>query len=287
MKFYPLLFVVGAVSTCFISHAQDEIQLSDSVPGMTDLTGEQRELFNKLLEGFEFQNFDPNQENLPAEYKGNSPLAVATALAAELKPKGEFETTVEFQKRIAAFQSGTVYGNAKTSALFSFVVDTKSVYNANSQTMELSIPLIDDFISKRVYIRMGDYLNRENYKAENNFGKITIATKVRGAMVSINFLNTKEFKLRRPNVSEPSNVLSLRVPFPIEEAKTQKDKIRALIISSLGQPYISSEHRLNSPTISLPYDTDFREYFVGSKVREIWFFNQNSGEIYGKIKPSK
>lgn len=102
--------------------------------------------------GYDLQPFDPSCKTLPRRYRGHDPAAIYEAVAKladeELWKKGEFEKTVEYQKRIDetwnSLQDKTLVGDVKFSSTLAFALigDYSSglidSYDADSETLSVT-----------------------------------------------------------------------------------------------------------------------------------------------------
>lgn len=112
---------------------------------------------------FDLQPFDPSCKTLPRRYRGHDPAAIYEAVAKladeELWNKGEFEKTVEYQKRIKetwnSLQDKTLVGDVKFSSTLAFALigDSSSGlidrYDADSETLSVTAVVSDAYFGYR------------------------------------------------------------------------------------------------------------------------------------------
>lgn len=69
-----------------------------------------------------------------------------------------------------------------------------------------------------------------------------------------------------------------------DEAKTLKNNIKVLLIAKLDEPLISDSFYHKAPTMDSPSEYTSTSRYIYMNLKEIWIYNQVTGQIYSKIK---
>jgi hypothetical protein len=78
--------------------------------------------------------------------------------------------------------------------------------------------------------------------------------------------------------------LSIKIKASPEEAKSIKDKVRILLIGNIDEPLIHEDFSYIQATMDSPSEYTFRSKYLYINIKEIWIYNQATGQIYSKIK---
>ncbi|MBK5276535.1 MAG: hypothetical protein JJE30_16005 [Desulfuromonadales bacterium] len=78
--------------------------------------------------------------------------------------------------------------------------------------------------------------------------------------------------------------MGIKIKASPEEAKNIKDKVKILLIGNLDEPLIHEDFSYIEATMDSPSEHTFRSKYLYINLKEIWIYNQATGQIYSKIK---
>lgn len=239
------------------------------------------------------KEFDSSVDKLPPNFRGNNFQALlmeaSDRKSATYKEKGEYETTAQYQLRLdkiknAPFRSGLARNN-----LLAFVIDDKPVekrYDADTETMFFSVRVFkttDCFSSAAQYwwhcksLQISDkHTDQGTYIAQNAFG-VKIRVKKEHYMLLMLDLIGEEI----PFVESYYN---FSVKSKITDAPLLKTESRVLAVGYIDDSLINANSEVQKPTRDKPLEIKINYLNLTFKLRELWLFNQRTGEIYAKIK---
>lgn len=257
--------------------------------------------------------FDTNTERIPVPFLGHDIEQVYNAFVKRKKAehKDEFETTDQYQKRLSSQSIQPLWGSVSPNDIFAFVVRPSAQYDADSQTLTVSletspvrqsVQIDKDRLALR--IKSGE-ITKQKSIGQNAYGaKIEIEeTRTKGFEVAIhNHLSfktekilseyEKEIEEMRAKHNLPSTSLDIggktvfikRITLGPTEARAAKDNITALVLVIPRTPYISSGAILRKATLKDPTEFFSQMYYVDADLLEIWIYNKLTGELITEIK---
>lgn len=164
--------------------------------------------------------------------------------------KDEFETTAEYEKRIAEEIQTPIFDNLTIKDNFSFgSFGVQTEYNADTQKMQFFLPVID-------------WLNKYNIV----FGNYDLYFDALNNLVS-----TKKSSYYKGFAAE----LSLDV----EEAKRLKSNVKAVIVFKLVEPYANERGAI------LPNEDPRYEFYA--RIVDVYFFDPQTGKILIKMSEAR
>lgn len=247
---------------------------------------------------------------LPSNYFGNDPSKVHSVLNKRINSlvKGEFETTQQYQKRIEDEKNLSLAGEIGKNSLLAFQVILKgydgdginyfaddSEFDISLTLDELSKPLIstEKYNKNAITVKLqSNEIMTEHYVASNAYG-VTVNVENN---VYHNFhaaiSNHEDLPIKFQKFFDHKGKYGLRNVYVLntklksspEEAKNIKNNIRFLLIGNIVEPYTSSAFVHSKPTRDNPRELTLTEYFIYLSIKEIWIYNQATGQIYNKIK---
>jgi hypothetical protein len=213
-----------------------------------------------------------NIEQLPADYPGDPIEGVILSLNAG--PKGEFETTTDYNARVAS---------ARPNRTFSFWLDRPIArrYDADSQTLKISIPTGCSYIGYTANCNAMSLgvkfveLNDGQFVGTNAFGASTVVKKVHRKTYAV-FL--KKYALS----------LDFELRMPPEQARLVKDGVDVLITvgpsSDTSKPVVVDGRSSSSATISSPLDSYEEYHYLAMPIIGVWLANRPSGHIFARFE---
>lgn len=234
---------------------------------------------------------DPNLEKLPLNYYGNDPNLIWWTIEKRQKAavKGEFETSEDFEKKIIKLKRIPVIGKISSESLFAFQVG-KSEIKYFADTSEIKVNIEFRNISETSWcgsnkVIKPDYNNAKEmtltskktisaYTAQNSYGATTEVSRYSYDDYAAVFNNYNEFPFGKSIIIKASP----------DEAKKIKDQVRVLLIANIDEDLICQGSRTHQATMDSPSEFKFLSHYIYVNLKEIWIYNQVSGQIYSKIK---
>lgn len=243
--------------------------------------------------------FDLNAEKLPPAFAGTrfaEIFAELTKLKNKFK-KDEYETTAQYDARLAALADSSLYGKIKLSSLVGYVLPPgaiETLYNADTQTLNLFLPLQSDG-SAECYVRperiseyeciaftlIEDLKSSSRYVGRNAFGLKKVITKQEFVELGIIFSGLQSLKPPAKKNYDRGYAADLRVE--PNKARTLRSSVRAILIGNFASPYAVAESRHDTPTMAEPLDITTTFLRVALQLKEVCFFDDSTGEILAKI----
>jgi len=231
-------------------------------------------------------SFDDTVARLPPAFTGNTVEWVLKNRT--IPPKGEFETSAEYNQRLETFQS----------ELYAFVPTElpNFEYNADTETFTAKIyPGVTE-----VQSRIGWYfrpfgvhrtkLSESTYVGSNAYGAKALVTKAK-------------WKLTQVVVEETEDILqhsfdSIDISFKIarDRARLAKSDLRILLLCSPKPEQFepaapvdvtgATGYDISKATIDSPTEQWIYYVALRADLRQIWVFDRSSGQVYGRFFPS-
>lgn len=221
------------------------------------------------------KKFDSTLPRLPANYSGN---AIETAFVAfRARPKGEFETTEEFQRRLTQGPFG----------VYAFVVPKRYcdvTYDADAGTLQVDVNEIHPAVGYSEGEKAAIELSRLNERQRTYTG-----TNAFGASVRIHEYAYDSLSITTQRDEIP--VLSVEVSRA--KAIQLKDAVRVLAVVEFDSNSFASEFyeqlgiatgfRHDKPTFDDPEEITINDYSVSGSLFALWLFDRGTGEVIARF----
>jgi hypothetical protein len=253
--------------------------------------------------------FDVNAEKLPPNY-GGADIAKLFSIYARKAPlkKGEFETTHEYEEKVASAVTNSVYafrlGN--DNDMFSPDASTIHPYDADTQRLQIDLSTThlneyhvgDDraaFIIKTVSQDSGAYVG------SNVFGASRLVKSYSVSQYGIALVNQSEFGFSRYSDTDNDSPLSserrlhIQIVVPPERARKLKNNIGILILCKPtlyksditkefknGNDLIFEDFSYEGATIYSPISVIYYKSFINVDVLAIWVYEITTGNVLYK-----
>jgi hypothetical protein len=260
-------------------HISAPIQLPKAVEHETQSEHEARLKGRRYATG----QFDTSVMGLPQHYRGNSFMTLYRA-AVVVAPKGEFETTAEYDARLAKH----VEGVEGTYAIVLNRTDGPN-YDADKETFSISVPIGAAFVGVSGEADFRDYrecfpvdfvfVGESQHPAGNAFGASRIVKSTRSdtrAVLPVGLSDgaTFEFKIPRAEAQRIKPQLKLKV----------------LVIGSISprqEPVIHAASERNGASYKDATFDDASEshtdyYLLRMHIEDLWLFDFETGVIFAK-----
>lgn len=247
--------------------------------------------------------FDIKATALPFGYTGHDIIALYNRLSKAFPPKGEYESTEEYHRRLRGEYPNETFAflieNVSTAISASYDPDDQNMLikiNADgarnhdgfrermskSESPSSHYDLISAYetVIKVRHIRGAS----EKYMARNKMGAKTVVTKLTGKEYGIGLNNKGLFAMPGYSITRTRNI-TLKIP--PEEARDLKSNLGILLICRVrpwGDPFAYSFRSVyhSEPTMNSPTELSFSQYFVNVDLLEIWIFNRRTGTVCAK-----
>src|SRR5207249_7530156 len=213
--------------------------------------------------------FDISRENLPPNYLGHyfPTIFAAVARRQAMSRKSEYETTSNYENRLAHLNSLPLIGSLRGNSLLAFVVGPVSqIYDADRRTLNLSLTLTADIKWLHTEKLIGSYIGR------NAFNRA----------VRVKTYRNDDYLLVIEGSSYPPDTLSASITMEGVDAQQIKPRVRAVLLcySLIGA---SSDQDHSAPTIDEPYDEYTFTHKLNVKPLQLWFVDSSKGAVLAKV----
>jgi hypothetical protein len=230
--------------------------------------------------------FDDTVAKFPPAFGGNTVEWVLKHRT--IPPKGEFETTAEYNQRLEKFQS----------ELYVFVPDEPENFEYDADAETFSAKIYPDITN--VHSRIGWYfrpfdihqtkLSESTYVGSNAFGAEALVTKTKSKVTQLVVSETEDI------LRYSFDSIDISFKLPRDRARSVKPNLRVAFICSPkpeqfapatpsdvngATGYDISEATIDSPTERWTYYVALR-----AELRQIWVFDRSTGEVFGRFLPN-
>jgi hypothetical protein len=224
--------------------------------------------------------FDDGVARLPAGFKGNSFPKLYRSLVTP--PKGEFETTEQFEARRTAKLAGK-YAFRVENGFFTYNAD-ENILSAQLQGISYS-----DGFSPDTY---GSLLVLHNARVEDGS---YLASNAFGASRRVRKVVEQEWGVTTSRFPTPKMILALSP----DRARVLKPRLGVLMVCEFGPESIpntghsirlgpsslppASGYAHEDPTITTPLEHTTYYYTVPATILGYWLFDRQTGEVLGRF----
>ena len=231
-------------------------------------------------------NFDASQKKLPPKFSGSDFMTVFRSSA--IAPRGEFETTAEFERRSSAAPRRIVV----------FVLPTPEMqYDPDRSELTIKVPFESAYVgfnqsdsSHRSFLVRKFVSSRRPYIATNAFGASVAATAIERVRYSV--------------ISEDERepwAMAVAIDVPPAKARSLKPKVRALLVCEIGpesrieavDKKLTAEQfagatglYFQSATFDDPEQVSEYHFSIRARIIDVWFFRADTGDVLLKASSS-
>lgn len=289
------------------------VTFSGSVSAKEKKPGSKQKKKAEVVDTTPLMPFDSTVDKLPPNYKGTDIIKLYSSLVkkAPLK-KEEFETTADYEKKIAA---------AVPADIYAFKIDEGSglrglrikPYNADSQQFQITLETewlskhtIEDYRASFI-VKTIDKGSR-SYIGANAFGATREVTDFSANQYGIVLVNQQDFGSssyddNKYNIKTPLTsvrTVNISISVPSDRARMLKDNIGVLLLCKpalyssnervslkrgndlLFEKFDSSQATIDSPTSHL-----YERKYINVEVLAIWIYDIRTGEVLSKTQIKK
>jgi hypothetical protein len=249
-------------------------------------------------------SFDPDTQRIPFPFRGHDIEQIYRTLENRKKTeqKDEFESTEQYRERLAKQTNMPLFGSVNQDALFAFVENSKINYDADTQTMTVTLHTSDmrglpriDKDRLAMLIRFGE-MKKEKTMSQNAYGAKAEIEKTSVQQFELAIHNHSNFETERvlPEYkrgwtihremieSEKETRFVQRFKVPSDQARSAKDKIGTLILVKLTSPYTTYGSLFKQATFKDPSEFFSQIYYLDVDLQQIWVYDKTTGEIIAK-----
>ena len=216
---------------------------------------------------------DGGADSLSPNFTGHD-VKVLFAQLSELKKrlvKSEFETTAEYEKRVAQEKQKPILGNLTVQDTFSLVIpNIEASYNADSQKMQFFLPVEKSRLAELYRsARLGQDKKTAGDLERVNLYSIQWDGDNRYDRRGIYFDDIRGLTLANKNY-QPGFLAEVHLG--VEEARRLKNMSKAVAIVQFEEPYAGDGLRIDSQ--------------LQVRLMDVYFFDSQTGRILAKVSQS-
>ena len=205
------------------------------------------------------------------------PKSTYEALAGLGSSKSEFETTIEYQQRLAALLNRTLAPSISLQSPLPFLLNgistgvslpvTKFSYDADSEllTIALSPKLVGN---REVMVLKTEVSELGRYTGQNAFGATTEVTSIHAEEYGIEFEQNEWLKSS-----------DLRLPLPKDQARLLFSQLRLVLVCKAISPYVTTRFTSSNPTLDAPTDYTAKANLIVVEPLELRLYDGQSGQL--------
>ena len=280
-----LLISIGWIHTDYLYAEPKKPQNTEINLG----TPQAREQNQKVA--FDESPFDTTRESFLPNYIGHDAKLIWEKLYDRVNnTKGEFETTEEYNKRLATALSQPVFNRLTVNDLYGVSLKPSFTYDADNKTVTLRVPnpIVKkgwDKATGKIGVEIGELSNTSsNYIGSNAYGATTEATNV-SSDILILALNNKcdafDWTSRCNMYGDIKITINNLLP---EEAKKSKDNIRVLFVCRLLEPWADKGFYYSGATYDSPISIHKTYLNLHASAIAVWVYNLSTGIVLKKIQ---
>jgi len=226
-------------------------------------------------------------------FVGNNLQLIYDAIDKQINsPKGEFETSAEYEKRVQDERAKPLIGNIKIDSMLGFVPEigyfnVAKKYDADAGEMTVSVSIQrsfepsaggfhDSFRSPSITWRK--QITSHTYIGSNAFGAMAKVTQDDDDIYALKFdlgakYNEKDWSL--------VDDLEFQFPMAANKARSTQDHLRLLIVCHIikDNPVSTGTHSIEA-TLSDPLGITETFKYLHVVPEEVWVFDQVTGAVY-------
>jgi hypothetical protein len=202
------------------------------------------------------------------------------------KPKSEFETTEQYERRVGSFKDP----GKLSFRLLNEVDGTPNVdisYDADHQILSIEVMASLIFLTESTGVEPGFLLNRarlsiSQYVGSNSFGIKKLITKADYAEYGVLLATpARVFDLSGSQFDKNAQA-HFELQVPVTDARHLKLTLRAVLVCNIDKPAIVEAFQGVTPTISSPFETNTSQFLVPVNPRELILYDSSTGRVVAR-----
>ena len=239
--------------------------------------------------------FDISLSQLPPNFMGHNAKLLFDKLelrSHELK-RGEFETLDAYNSRKAKVKASPILINLYIDSLYAFGLQlhTESYqslhhsYDIDRSMMCVSMEIGHSKTHREIkdlgaFLWSSKQTDERSYMAANAFG---VTREVEKALVDRTIIGFP-YSSKILKYYGSGKLLKCDIKMECGEGQASNGHIYALIIGRLIPPYTYLLADTRKPTLDDPRDVTWRDAVIKLEIVSVWFYNQETGKIYKKLR---
>ncbi|MGH9429863.1 MAG: hypothetical protein ACRD2L_26565 [Terriglobia bacterium] len=245
--------------------------------------------------------FDLDQVRLQRNFRGHDFSTLAAALISRresIRAYDEFETIQQRDERIKKINSNPLIGDLSIESLYAFqsyplAADDMNCWYSISEEVLFSFFEVSDVLRNALRgvslsesslktmkeIFLADH--RTLYPSQPSDRIDLLRTSVAQRLVCV---NPSEFEPYEKGPAGQKGILA-KIKIPPDQARQLKPNLRALLVCKLVSPFAAEDVIRSKPSFRRPEGITSFLRFLYVSLREVWFYDLDSGQIHLKIKP--
>lgn len=196
--------------------------------------------------------------------------------------KTEYETTAQFNDRVAAALAERLSGGVYIHSVLQFEVPAKfsQSYDADTKVLTMQLRTLSDRFDARElgslrYVFYEGSSERSSYSGSNAFGATRSIQKVVNSGCSVALLNSPTFWPASDKVAVPG--------VAPERAKAMHNDVGVVFEVRLSPPLLGKLDSRLAPSLDYPYDISYMGNAVFGHLRRVIAFVKSTKEVLGTI----
>jgi hypothetical protein len=244
---------------------------------------------NKPLESY----VDLKAESLPPNFAGHDLKLIYAAVKkkADALHKQEFETTKEYDKRVASLAAEPVYGTITAGSTLGFVFklsNNEVQYDADNKILSIKKYA---FLVRRPRVPhesifepgVGSFEWAKTDIVESNY----VGQNAMGAKVDVTSRSYKTYHLGfdlEPLTGDKKNRdFNIQIPgIGADSARAIKPFLAVLVICDLSNVKVLQGRDYSGATLDIPLARYEDKFYLLTRIAQVWIFDQKTGKVFSK-----
>lgn len=223
--------------------------------------------------------FDSSKNNVGENFTGHDCRKVASAIREKNTQKDQYETTKEYNSRIAKIKESVLYDDVNFGSQLAFVDNSKvfAKYDADKGVLNFDAPFIgyniNNVESHPMLTAFKQVRNERGYLGKNAFGATADVKYFEEDVCLVTMANL-------PFEGLEKRKFSLKIA--PEKAKKISENIGSAYVGVLMPPYIKGYQEYQKPEISKPREVITKGDDIRFRLQQLIVFDRETGEVLGK-----
>ncbi|PXX38523.1 hypothetical protein DFR42_11235 [Undibacterium pigrum] len=233
---------------------------------------------------------DDKLDALHPSYTGHLCAEIAADVKKLRLSKDEFESSSDYQSRIAQMNNPVLHGQLRLSDTLAFVHHIRPSdvnYDADKSQMTGSFLFAGDqqLSSDKTQLLRSKILEETNTgiskgQARTESGISVHVTRYAYRVCALNIANTRSWQRNKHDYRD-----KFSFNIPADEARLAKGRLKTLFVGRLVPQFIQNYDGVISPTVGSMSESTYTGSALVFQLEQIWIYNQVTGRIYQKIMP--
>ena len=229
-------------------------------------------------------------DDLPANYLGHSYGDLHRALIARQKfvTRGAYESTIDFDTRIARLNERPLVGttNFRSRFAFTFLPNAEQfsmTYDPDLSALDILLKWArrSEFPGNLFSLTWTDSSRKvSSYLGRNAFNRSVRVSVFRNDSFYLVTEKRNLERLEKVNVGFTDASLLTSIPMQPNDARLAKLNLRWLVIGHLAENAVLNNYSHDTPEITDPYDRYNYDFAINLIVEKMWLYDSRTGNVY-------